>query len=220
MVARKGKKESRMTRLRDWQQRGPEAAYFQREAQVNFWTVLGGLAAGALLTQIAPLFQEIVAGRWYLLLYAVSTLLIIVNSWVQAAWGSLAMRWRLTTAGTLVYFLSTFTLSLLSLSITRPAVWAAMTGSQLVFALLNQYVFKCTGAWEDYSRATLDRIRLVNWTYFIWILMAFGAAAQMNWLPSRRSEIIWGFIVLISASAALYLQHRGMEAERKELGIP
>jgi len=41
--------------LRLWGTHGLDAVYFQREAQVNFWTVLGGLAMEALLTQLSPL---------------------------------------------------------------------------------------------------------------------------------------------------------------------
>jgi len=44
---------------RPWITHGIEDIYFQREAQVNFWTVLGGLAMAALLTQLSPLLREI-----------------------------------------------------------------------------------------------------------------------------------------------------------------
>ncbi|MFH2038216.1 MAG: hypothetical protein ABIJ65_02150 [Chloroflexota bacterium] len=56
---------------------GVEDVYFQRESLVIFWTVLGGIAAGALLTQLGPL-EEILAYRWYLLFF--SSFLTVVNS--------------------------------------------------------------------------------------------------------------------------------------------
>ena len=73
--------------LRLWSIHREESVFFQREAQVNFWTVLGGLAVAALLTQLSPLLVEIKADRWYLFLYAISSILILGLSWVQTAWG-------------------------------------------------------------------------------------------------------------------------------------
>jgi len=53
--------------LRLWAMHGEESVYFKREAQVNFWTVLGGLAMAALLTQLSPLLEQLRQGRWYLI---------------------------------------------------------------------------------------------------------------------------------------------------------
>ena len=49
----------RTPELRLWTTHGVEDVYLQREAVVNFWTVLGGLAMAALLTQLSPLLHEL-----------------------------------------------------------------------------------------------------------------------------------------------------------------
>lgn len=99
---------------------------------VNFWTVMGGIAAGALLTQLAALEQEVLASRWYLTLFFVSSFLTIVISWMQSSWGSLVLRWPLSVPGTLIYFAGLFCLSIQSLLVTRPAGWMAAS-SAVVF---------------------------------------------------------------------------------------
>lgn len=43
--------------LRLWGTHGVEDVYYQRDAQVTFWTVLGGIAVAALLTQITNLIE-------------------------------------------------------------------------------------------------------------------------------------------------------------------
>ena len=220
MVVKRTSRAKADERLNDWRHRGPEAAFFQREAQVNLWTVLGGLAAGALLTQLPDLWADVLAGRWHLLLYAVATLLVIVNSWVLSAWGSLAMRWRLSAYGTLYYFLGLFSLSLVGLAVRTPALWFTFIGLNLVSMQIVQQHFKSSGTWALYSAKRIRSIRRTNVIYIVWIVTAFSGAAQMYWLPSRASEIAWGVFALVSGVFALHLQHVGMEGERRELGIP
>jgi len=220
MAESKSRQSEDPLRLKEWKRRGSEAAYFQREAQVNLWTVMGGLAAGALLTQVPALWADVLAGRWHLLLYAAATLLVIVNSWVQSAWGSLALRWRLSAYGTLFYFLGLFSLSLLGLAVRTPALWYAVVGLNLITSQVIQQHFRRTGAWAVFSAERIRTFRRVNVIYLIWIAVAFAAAAQIFWLPSRASEIGWGCFALVSALVALQLQHLGMESERRELGIP
>jgi hypothetical protein len=52
-----------------WQARGVDDVYFQRDAQVTWWTILGGIAVGALLTQLPDVISQTQSGRWWLVLY-------------------------------------------------------------------------------------------------------------------------------------------------------
>jgi hypothetical protein len=104
-------RESGETR-RLWKTHGVEDVYFQREAQVNLWTVMGGIAAAALLTQFSGLMQETQASRWYLVLYFLASIAIIVNSWEQTVWGSLVLHWPISIPVTLFIFLTQLSLDI------------------------------------------------------------------------------------------------------------
>lgn len=84
LPARPGQRK-RSPELQLWKTHGEADVYFQREAQVNFWTVLGGLAMAALLTQCSLLLQEVLAGRWYLVLFLLASVLVLASSWVQTS---------------------------------------------------------------------------------------------------------------------------------------
>lgn len=203
-----------------WKYRGVEDVYFQRESMVNFWTVMGGIAAGALLTQLAPLEQEILSSRWYLALFFISSFLTIVNSWMQSAWGSLVLRWPLTVPGTLIYFAGLFSLSVQSLLVTRPAGWMAASSAVVLFAILIQVYFSRTGAWIAFSPGRIKIFRKNLSVYYLFLLITLLGAAQLFWFPSRLTELIWGLITLVSSILALVIQHKGMQVEKNELGIP
>jgi len=203
-----------------WKYRGVEDVYFQRESMVNFWTVMGGIAAGALLTQLAPLEEEILASRWYLLFFFLSSFLTIVNSWMQSAWGSLVLRWPMTVPGTLIYFAGLFSLSVQSLLVTRPAGWMAASGSVVFFAILIQYYFSKSGAWVVFSPERIKEFRNNQKFYILFLLLTLLGAAHLAWFPSYLAELIWGVIALISSILALFIQHKGMQQQKIELGIP
>lgn len=203
-----------------WAQRGIEDVFFQRENMVNFWTVMGGIAAGALLTQLGSLEENILSSRWYLLLFFISSILIIVNSWVQSAWGSLVLRWPMTVPGTLIYFLSLFSLGVQSLLVTRPAGWMAASALVVIFAILIQYYFLRSGAWTVFKPETIRRFRSGIGLYFMFLGITILGAVQLNWFRFYLDELIWGVIALASSILALVVQHRGMQLEKIELGIP
>jgi cytochrome c oxidase subunit IV len=203
-----------------WRSHGAEDVYFQREAQVNLWTVMGGIAAAALLTQFFGLVQEVQASRWYLVLYFLASIGAIVNSWEQTAWGSLVLRWPISIPVTVLIFLTQLSLDIQCLLVTKPMGWMAASGLLILFSLLHNNYNRLSGAWPDYSPGRLKEIR-ASWTiYTCWLLLCVGAVLQLHWFPSRLTEIIWGFVVLASSVIALVMQHRTTERERKELGIP
>lgn len=203
-----------------WSRRGIEDIYFQRENLVNFWTVMGGIAAGALLTQLGSLELNLSSSRWYLVFFFISSILTIVNSWVQSAWGSLVLRWRMTIPGMLIYFLLLFSLCVQCLLITRPSGWMAASTALVAFSILNQFYFRNSGAWSAFSKETVARFKNGILMYFIFFLITLIGTIQLIWLPFHLDELLWGLIALSTSILALFVQHKGMEQEKKELGIP
>jgi hypothetical protein len=208
------------TELRLWKTHGAEDVNFQREAQVNFWTVLGGLAMAALLTQLSSLLLELQKSRWYLLLYLVASILVLANSWVQTSWGSLVMKWPISIATTIIMLFQMLVQSIQCLLVTNPSGWLAATAGLILFALLNQLYFEKSGAWVIYSPESIKRYKFTNGVYLCLMLICLGGAFQLYRFPSRIAELVWGLIVVFFSIMALYMQHNSMEDEKKKLGIP
>lgn len=203
-----------------WKTHRQDSVFFQREVQVNFWTILGGLALGALLTQLSPLLKEIQNSRWYLVLFLVSSVLIVANAWVQTSWASLVLKWPISIITTVINLFSLLTQSTQSLLVTKPAGWMAATGFYLFFAVLMQVYFQHSGSWDVFPASRIKQIKINNLVYILLMLICFSAALQMYLLPSQISEMIWGFVTLILTILALYMEHIGMQEERRILGIP
>lgn len=214
------KQDQTMNKVHLWATHGLEAVYFQRESLVNFWTILGGVAAGALLTQLAPLVREITAGRWYLVFFFLSSFLTIVNSWVQSVWGSLILRWRISIPGTLIFFGGLFCLSIQSLLVINPAGWMLATMGVVLFAILSQVNFSKSGARLTLPDELTTGYLPVNWLYGFYCLLCLAGAIHLYWTDSASAEIGWGAFALVNSIIALAIQHRGMEKERQVLNIP
>ena len=206
--------------LRLWTAHGVEDVYYQREAQVNFWTVLGGLAMAALLTQLSPLLHEIQQSRWYLPLFLVTSILILANSWVQTSWGSLVMKWPISIATTIFMLFQMLIQSIQCLLVTNPSGWLAATAGIILFALFNQFYFEKSGAWDVYSPESIKRYQFTNWVYLFLMLVCLAGAYQLYRYPSHIAEMVWGFVSLFFSIMALYMQYTGMKVEKKNLGIP
>jgi len=88
-----------------WTRRGYDDVAFQRQAQVTWWTLLGGIAVGALLTQFESLLVAVRNGHWYYLLYFLATCFVIINAWAQVAWGALALYWPISVPTSIFVFM-------------------------------------------------------------------------------------------------------------------
>jgi hypothetical protein len=96
----------------------------------------------------------------------------------------------------------------------------AATGVVILCALLQQIYFARTGAWKVFSDESVKRVKINQIIYGVWLLICLAAAAQLYWLGSALAETIWGFFGLVASILALVMQHKGMQREKKELGIP
>lgn len=203
-----------------WSIHGMEDVYFQREAQVNFWGVMGGLQAAALLTQLGTLWAHMQAGRWHLSLYFINSILIIVLGWALLSWGTLVLKEQITIVNTLLMFLGNFAIAIQCLLATNPAGWLAATGVAAASQWIQQIYFSRSGGWEAFSAESIKRLNANLRIYILWPIICFTGAAHLFFAPSAIAETAWGVIVSIVVIDALFRQHRGMERERKELGIP
>jgi len=203
-----------------WLIRGVEDVYYQREAQVSLWTVLGGIAVGALLTQLSAVISQAQAGRWSVVLYFLATALIIVLSWVQTTWGTLVLKWPISIGSALLGFSGGFAQSILSLQVANPAGWMFATCLVALDSVLGQVYFAKSGAWAGFSPAYTAQLRRMVWTHGAFGGVALAAGLLLARYPGRLHEILWGLVALSMVVVALWLQDQGMKAERAALHIP
>jgi hypothetical protein len=197
-----------------------EDVSFQRGSQINFWTVMGGLQTAALLTQTGVLWDQIQTGRWYLLLYLFSSLLIIALVWAISAWESLVLKWTISVPTILTQFLGNFVLAITYLLIANPAGWSLGLAVSATCNWLHQILLSRRGAWESLPPEIRKSRKARLWVFGFWPLFAYAGAIHMYLATSVLVETVWGLIGLAIIMGALFRQNREIEHERKELGIP
>jgi hypothetical protein len=202
-----------------WLKRSKDDVAYQRQAQVTWWTLMGGIALGALLTQLDPLQNEARAGNWYYLLYFFATCFIIVNSWVQTAWGALILRWPLSIGSSLILFFSNLSLSIAALSITHPTRWYGSIASMLVFTVLMQDHFKKQQSWVTLTATAIQRVRTGVFIYLGLLCVVLTMTIILMIFPIRLLEILSGIFAVALSVLALYWQHIGMQVEKREVHI-
>jgi hypothetical protein len=202
-----------------WATRGVEDVFFQREAQITWWTVLGGIAVAALLTQLESVTTALKSGQWHYLLFFVASCLIIVNSWVQTAWGSLVLRWPISIPTSLSLFLQGLSTSVACLNVTHPAVWMGATLIVLLTAEFNQVVFMRRRGWIALPADMVARARAGIWVYVVFAGITLASTLHLALRPSIVGEISWGLVAVLASILALSWQHAGMNEEKRRMGI-
>jgi hypothetical protein len=120
---------------------------YQKAAQITWWSILQGLAVVALAEKIPPILAEVNQhNQWYLLLYAVVTLVIIVNAWVQMAWAILIFRWPINLFHTTLILLLGIAAYLSSLYVDTPWYWARAIAF-LVTSAIVVYGYNLKNRW-------------------------------------------------------------------------
>jgi len=203
-----------------WLVRGIEDVYYQREVQVTWWTVLGAIAVGALVTQLSAVLAQARAGRWSLVLYFLATALIIANSWLQTAWAPLVVRQPLSVPWALLGFLSDFVLCITSLQVTNPPGWILAVSLLVAEAVPMQLYLAKSGAWAGFTPTHTAKLRGVIRIYAGFAGVTLIGGLLLVRYPGLLHETVWGVVALLGAVAALWLQDQGMKTERAALGIP
>lgn len=198
---------------------GMDDVNYQRNAQVTLWTIMGGLAIAVLVTKLDSLWTQMQAGRWYLALYAISSFLAILLGWTLQVWGALVLKFRITITNTFLIVGSSFTIAIQCLLVTHPSGWLAATLVSGLFLLILQIHFMRSGAWEPFSADVVAQFKKNFWVYGLWPLLCLAGIVHHYLAPSALTETIWGVIALVTYTDAFFRQSRGIERERKDLGI-
>ena len=211
-------REQKSTSL--WSIRGMEDVNLQRAAQLNLWTVMGGLQVAALLTQVGSVWDQLQAGRWYLFIYALDSLLIIALLWAGSFWETLVTKWTITIPTILTQLLGNFVLAITCLLITNPAGWSLSLAISATCNWVHHILLSRSGAWEIVSPKMLKTLRANLWVISLWPILAYAGAIHMYLMPSALVQSIWSVVGLAVIIEGLIRQHQDMKRDRKELGIP
>jgi len=214
---RKTEPESLPSKL--WTRRGDDDVAYQRQAQVTWWTLLGGIAVGALLTQFESLLVAVRNGHWYYLLYFLATCFVIINAWAQVAWGALVLYWPISVPTSIFVFMGGLSESLAALNITRPALWTVSVACVILFAVFIQLIFMRQEGWITMPKAAIKRAIISIWVYAFLFLITLGASIYLFLFPTHWVELTWGVLVLLLSLFALYWQHLGIKEEKKRMHI-
>lgn len=202
-----------------WLKRSEDDVAYQRQAQVTWWSLMGGIALGALLTQLESLLAQTRVGNGHYLVYFLATCLIIVNSWVQTAWGALILRWPISVGSSLILFFGNLSLSIAALSVTDPARWFGSVSSVILFAILMQFHFTQQQGLITLTPKAVQRSRVGIFIYTGFMCATLAMMMLLLIFPARILEILFGIISLILSVLALYWQHIGMQLEKSELHL-
>ena len=203
-----------------WAVRGVEDVYFQRQAQVSWWSIMGGIAAGALLTQLVPLLHEVQAGNWHLILYYGASALMIVIAWLTTVWASLILWWPIVPLHVLLVFLTGFTTSIICLFPTSPALWFGAASLNIFAGLLLEMYDLKANTWRAFPKEAISRSKMTMVIHAVLLLIAVSGSIALQRYPSRAMELTWGIVAVLGAAVGLLVQHLNMKRERELAGIP
>lgn len=203
-----------------WHQHGIEAVYFQREAHINFWTILGGIAIAVLLTEIDNIIINIQAGRWHILLYALSAILLITVSWVQNVWGTLILKVPTNYINVFLWTINLISLSVMCLYVIHPTIFLGTCAVYSLIAIFIQIFLKKSGAWSIFPEKMIRDLTNTLWFYLAVVLLCIAAVIQLKLMPSQAAEIGWGCFTVVGSVAVVILHHSSMKKERQLFGVP
>jgi hypothetical protein len=206
--------------LKYWRERGPEDVAYQRQAQITWWSVLGGIAIGILVTQISPVIEALKSPTWYQGLYFLATLLAIDYFWVSVSWGSLVLKWPITILSSLGLLLGNVAVAYASLNLNNPPVWMAALTALAFSALFNQLNFFFAGGRDAFPPEIFHGFRTPLIVYGGLVVVLLGFTIHMFLVPTQTVFLVYGFISILASIGMLVWQHQGMVVEKRELGIP
>lgn len=202
-----------------WAARGKEDVFFQREAQVTWWSVLGGIAVAALLTELDALLPAFKNGRWYVSLYFLATCFVIINSWVQTAWGSLILKWPISISTSAFIFCQGLFMSVGALNITRPSIWYAAMALLVLITIFEQIYFSRSRSWIVLPVELINQARANNRIYGAMAAFSVAFSVYLALRPSADVEMVLGIVAIFLSTYALIRQHVGMNEEKKRMGV-
>jgi len=130
------------------------------------------------------------------------------------------LEWPISIVSTVIVIFQMLSGSIQCLSVTNPGGRLAGTAGVILASLAIPFYFAMGGAWAAFSSKPVERFKFMFGIYAFFLFLCLAGAYQLYRYPSHLAEAIWGFAVLLLSIAALYMQHRGMEVEKRELNIP
>jgi hypothetical protein len=199
-----------------WTKHGENDVNYQRQTQLTWWTLLGGIAVGALLTQLESLLSGIKAGQWYYIFYFIATCFMLINNFVAQAWGAMMIRCPIQIEPAIYTFFATLSLSISALNITHPAAWTASIAFFVFFSTLtNSYYYRHNAMLKDVVKNAQKTVYMFE----LFVIIAIGASIFLYLNSTAWAVLVVGIISLILSLLSLYSQHATMQIERKRYGI-
>lgn len=198
--------------------RGERGVDYQKAAQITWWSILQGLAVAALAEKIPQILTVVSQeGRWYLLLYVVTTFLVVTNTWVQMAWAILVLRWKISLLHTTVLLLAGIAAYLTCLYVDSPWYWILSLLFLLVSAIAV-YLYNLQKRTTLSLSAAITKRTLT--VYFMFLVLVAGASIHMNMRQDAVNLTFWGIIFLVLAVVSCVLQEHNMRQEGIVRGVP
>ncbi len=107
---------------------------YQKQAHITWWSILQGLALGALLTTTESVINTLSTPRWYTALYFVATALITLNLWASIVWGIQVLRWPITMGHMFMLFTMGFSTSIAAVLVEQPLSWYIAIAVLVIFS--------------------------------------------------------------------------------------
>lgn len=194
------------------------AVDYQRSAQITWWSILQGIAVGAFVSKVPNVLNLIFQnGQWYLLVYTITTFLIIVLVWVQMAWAILIARWQISLSHTSLILLFGISVSLLCFQIDNPLYWFIAT---IFFVLCGIGVYVYNFCNKTFLGLDHKRNLRIAGGYVFFLFLSVIAVLRIYFYGRAATFSFWGIMVLICTMVSLAIQQRQMHYERKTRKIP
>lgn len=192
---------------------GEKSVDFQKSAQITWWSILQGLSIVALAEKSTVITSEInQQGHWYLLLYAITSLMIIVIGWVQMAWAILIYRWPIKLLHTTLVSLLGLSTYLVCFYVHEPVNWMI----SMIFLLLSAimiYIYNIK------YRTMINLPLKITWitigAYAVFVLITILASYHLYATSDGVTFTVWGFVYVIFVSLAWGLQAYNMNEEQQ-----
>lgn len=198
--------------------RGADAINFQRNAHMTWISVLMAMVVVVLAEKMSAILgQAWTQGRWYLLLYVISSGLIIVQSWVQINWLTLISRSPIQAVRTGLSLLNGIAIYFICASVENPADWFRAVGFFLIVSILQLI----TALRQRLIEGSLAK-SLYNLVAAIGVCVGIVFLASWHLTVDTRAPVIWlwGVIATGLMTSYLWLQSRGMAEGRRDRDIP
>jgi len=203
-----------------WSEHGRADVDYQRQAMLTWWSILGGLATAALLTQVPTLYSNFNHSSWQHIIFFITSALLIISNWINFSWGALIVKSQLRTVRIIIIFFGILFLSIQCLFVNDPIAWSFFGALHLIANLIwSIYESK---SWTKRISDIVEKkgVLILNLEMIIGIGLSLIACLVLHFFPSQIIEIVWGIITLVVIIYSLVDHTKSMEQERANGNIP